>query len=120
MLRDLAGLLRKRLFEDFPASGKAFQRVIRERMAKEADPLLAEKEALAKDFAKASVREISLADARNLIVANEWLGNLGSTEHAWGLSLVTTSQVASALAPRLERKSGHPSVVRNTQTKSSL
>lgn len=72
-------------FEDFPANGKAFQRVIRERMAKEADPLLAEKEALAKDFAKASVREVSLADARNLIVANEWLGNLGSAEHAWGL-----------------------------------
>ncbi len=72
-------------FEDYPANGKAFQRVIRERMAKEADPLLAEKEALAKDFTNASVREISLADARNLIVANEWLGNLGSTEHAWGL-----------------------------------
>ena len=72
-------------FDDFPASGKAFQRVIRERMAKEADPLLAEKEALAKDFTNAIVREISLADARNLIVANEWLGNLGSAEHAWGL-----------------------------------
>jgi len=72
-------------FEDYPANGKAFQRVIRERMAKEPDPLLAEKEALAKDFTNASVREISLADARNLIVANEWLGNLGSVEHAWGL-----------------------------------
>jgi len=72
-------------FDDFPASGKAFQRVIRERMAKEADPLLAEKEALAKNFANASVREISLADARNVIVANEWLGNLGSAEHSWGL-----------------------------------
>ena len=72
-------------FEDFPANGKAFQRVIRERMAKEADPLLAEKDALAKDFTNASVREISLADACNVIVANEWLGNLGSAEHAWGL-----------------------------------
>ena len=75
-------------FEDFPTNGKAFQRVIRERrerMAKEADPLLPEKQALAKDFTHANVREISLADARNLIVANEWLGNLGSAEHAWGL-----------------------------------
>ena len=72
-------------FEDYPANGKAFQRVIRERMAEQPDPLLAEKMALAADFTNASVREISLADARNLIVANEWLGNLGSTEHAWGL-----------------------------------
>jgi hypothetical protein len=72
-------------FEDYPANGKAFQRVIRERMAKEADPLLAEKEALAKDFAKASVREISLADARNVIVGHEYLGALGSVEHAYAL-----------------------------------
>ena len=72
-------------FEDFPANGKAFQRVIRERMAEQPDPLLAEKMALAADFKNASVREISLADARNLIVAQEWLGNLGSTEHAFGL-----------------------------------
>src|SRR5579872_889113 len=72
-------------FEDFPANGKAFQRVIRERMAEQPDPLLAEKQALAADFKNAVVREIALADARNLIVANEWLGNLGSAEHAWGL-----------------------------------
>ncbi len=37
-------------FEDFPANGKAFQRVIRERMAEQPDPLLAEKVALAADF----------------------------------------------------------------------
>lgn len=72
-------------FEDFPANGKAFQRVIRERMAEQPDPLLAKKLALAADFKNAFVREISLADARNLIVAQEWLGNLGSTEHAFGL-----------------------------------
>ena len=72
-------------FEDFPANGKAFQRVIRERMAEQHDPLLAEKMALAADFKNATVREIPLVEARNLIVANEWLGNLGSTEHAWGL-----------------------------------
>ena len=73
-------------FEDYPANGKAFQRVIRERMAKEPDPLLSEKLALAADFKNATVREISLADARNLIVGFEWLACLGSTEHAFSLS----------------------------------
>jgi len=72
-------------FVDYPANGKAFQRVIRERMAEEPDPLSAEKLVLASDFKNASVREISLEDARNLIVAQEWLGSLGSTEHAFGL-----------------------------------
>jgi hypothetical protein len=72
-------------FEDYPANGKAFQRVIRERIAREADPLLSQKLALAADFKNASVREISLADARNLVVGAEFLGNLGSAEHAWGL-----------------------------------
>ena len=72
-------------FEDYPANGKAFQRVIRERIAKEPDPLVAEKEALAKDFTNASVREISLADARNVIVGHEYLGALGSVEHAYAL-----------------------------------
>ena len=72
-------------FEDFPANGKAFQRTIRERMAERPDPLIAEKMSLAADFENAIVREISLAEARNLVVAQEWLGNLGSTEHAFGL-----------------------------------
>ena len=67
-------------FEDYPANGKAFQRVIRERMAEQPDPLLAEKMALAADFKNASVREISLADARNVIVGHEYLGALGSAE----------------------------------------
>jgi len=72
-------------FEDFPANGKAFQRVIRERMAKQPDPLLPEKMALAADFKNATVREISLAEARNVILTQEWLGNLGSSEFAFGL-----------------------------------
>jgi len=72
-------------FEDFPANGKAFQRVIRERMADQPDPLLAEKKALAADFKNATVREISLAEARNLVVTFEWLASLGSSEHAFGL-----------------------------------
>jgi hypothetical protein len=54
-------------------------------MAEEPDPLLAKKLSLAADFKNATVREISLEDARNLIVAQEWLGSLGSTEHAFGL-----------------------------------
>jgi hypothetical protein len=72
-------------FEDYPANGKAFQRVIRERMAVQPDPLLPEKMALAADFKNASVREISLAEARNVVVTQEWLGNLGSAEFAYGL-----------------------------------
>jgi hypothetical protein len=72
-------------FKDFPANGKAFQRVIRERMAEEPDPLLSEKQALATDFRNASVREISLMDARNVIVGHEYLGTLGSPEFAYGL-----------------------------------
>src|SRR5262249_27661709 len=72
-------------FEDYPANGKAFQRVIRERMAAQPNPLLPEKMAFAADFKNASVREISLADSRNLIVCFEWLACLGSTEHAFGL-----------------------------------
>jgi hypothetical protein len=72
-------------FEDYPANGKAFQRVIRERMAEEPDPLLSEKMALAADFKNATVREISLAEARNQVVAFEWLASLGSAEFAYGL-----------------------------------
>ena len=72
-------------FEDYPANGKAFQRVIRERMAEQPDPLLAEKMALAAEFKNASVREISLENARNVITGHEYLGTLGSSEFAYGL-----------------------------------
>jgi hypothetical protein len=72
-------------FEDYPAHGKAFQRVIRERMAEQPDPLLAEKMALAADFKNATVREISLAEARNQVIVFEWLACLGASEHAFGL-----------------------------------
>jgi len=73
-------------FQDYPANGKAFQRVIRERMAEEPDPLLSKKIALAADFKNASVREISLEDARNVLMGHEYLGTLGSAEHAYSLS----------------------------------
>jgi len=72
-------------FEDYPANGKAFQRVIRERMAEQPDPLLAEKLALAADFKNATVREISLAEARNVLMGHEYLGTLGSAEFSYGL-----------------------------------
>jgi hypothetical protein len=72
-------------FKEFPTNGKCHQRTIREMMADQPDPLLIEKKALAADFENATVREISLAEARNLVVASEWLGNLGSSEFAFGL-----------------------------------
>jgi hypothetical protein len=72
-------------FEDYPANGKAFQRVIRERMSDQPDPLLSEKLALAADFNNAGVREISLEDARNVLMGHEYLGTLGSAEFAYGL-----------------------------------
>ena len=72
-------------FAVYPANGKAFQRVIRERMAEQPDLLIGEKLALAADFKNAVVREISLAEARNVVVTQEWLGNLGSSEFAFGL-----------------------------------
>lgn len=73
-------------FKDYPANGKAFQRVIRERMAKDPDPLLPEKTALAADFRNATVREISLEDGRNVLVGHEYLGTLGSAEYAYCLN----------------------------------
>jgi hypothetical protein len=72
-------------FKEFPSNEKCHQRVIREHMAEQPDPLLKEKKALAEDFASAVVREISYAEARNVILANEWLGNLGTTEFSYGL-----------------------------------
>ena len=72
-------------FRELPTNGKCHQRIVREMMAEQPDPLLGEKKALAADFKNATVREISLADARSVIVANEFLGTLGSAEHAFGL-----------------------------------
>jgi hypothetical protein len=72
-------------FHEFPSNGKCHQRVIRDHMAQQTDPLLAEKQILASDFKKAFVREITFAEARNLILTNEWLGNMGTTEFSFGL-----------------------------------
>jgi hypothetical protein len=72
-------------FEEFPSNGKCHQRVIRERMAQQPEPDLEEKRRLATDFKNAVVREISYEEAKNLILANEWLGNMGTTEFSFGL-----------------------------------
>jgi hypothetical protein len=72
-------------FQDFPNDGKAHQRVVRERMAEQPEPDLEEKTRLAANLKNAVVREITLSEARNLIVSQEWLGNLGSSEFAYGL-----------------------------------
>jgi len=69
----------------YPATGKAHQRVVREMMAEQPEVDLEEKRRLAKDFTHATVREISYAEAKDLILANEWLGSMGSTEWAYGL-----------------------------------
>ncbi len=72
-------------FQEFPSNGKAHQRVIRERMAEQPDLLLAEKKALASDFEHATVREISFEEAKNVVLAAEWLGTMGTTEFSFGL-----------------------------------
>ena len=54
-------------------------------MAKQPEPQLKEKRALAANFKNAVVRAISYDEAKNLILANEWLGNMGTTEFTYGL-----------------------------------
>src|SRR6202790_525590 len=59
---------------------KAHQRVIREREAEISPREIA-------DLSTAEVREISFAEARKVILKFEWLGNMGTTERAFGLFL---------------------------------
>jgi hypothetical protein len=61
------------------------QRIIREQHAKEHDPFLAEKITLARSFEHATVREISKAAAKTIILKYEWLGNMGCTDYTFGL-----------------------------------
>jgi hypothetical protein len=72
-------------FREFPSNAKCHQRVIRERMAEQPEPDLEKKRKLAADFRNAVVREITYDEARNVILANEWLGNMGTTEFSFGL-----------------------------------
>lgn len=72
-------------FKQPPSNGRAHQRLIREHMATQPEADLEEKMRLAADFKNATVREITYSEAKNVILANEWLGNLGTTEWAYGL-----------------------------------
>ena len=72
-------------FKQPPSNGKAHQRLIREHMATQPEADLEEKQRLASDFKNASVRQISYDEAKNVIMANEWLGNMGTTEWTYGL-----------------------------------
>jgi hypothetical protein len=72
-------------FKQPSSNGKAHQRLIREHMATQPEANLEERVRLAADFKNATVREITYDEAKNVILANEWLGNLGTTEWAYGL-----------------------------------
>ena len=63
----------------------AHQRIIREKHAREKDPVLADKRFLAQSFDSASVREIPNAVAKQVIKKYEWLGNMGCTDYSFGL-----------------------------------
>jgi hypothetical protein len=67
-------------------TGKAHQRLVREQRAKLPDPLLEEKLKVASDFSKATVREITYDEAKNVIYANEYLGTMpGGVIACYGL-----------------------------------
>lgn len=63
----------------------AHQRLIRERNARFPESKLEEKRQLAATMRNASVREISYEAAKNIILAYEWLGNMGTTDYTFGL-----------------------------------
>ena len=64
---------------------KAHQHLIRERLALEPDPFIEEKRALAASLKNGVVREISKSEAKKIILKYEWLGNMGTTDYAFGL-----------------------------------
>jgi hypothetical protein len=72
-------------FRDFENTGKAFQRQIREHLATLDEPNLEEKRRLASDLKNATIREISRADSRALLLQFEWLAGLGSGEFYFGM-----------------------------------
>lgn len=72
-------------FKPFENNGKAHQRIIRERLARMPEPDIEEKRRLAADLSTATIREISRADARGLLMQFEWLASMGSGEFYFGL-----------------------------------
>jgi hypothetical protein len=98
-------------------TGKAHQRLVREHRAKLPDPLLEEKQKLAADFTHARVEQISYDIAKNVVLANEYLGSMGSVTHCFGLyfgehlgsvvcfgSVAGTKVAASACGPEHAEK----------------
>lgn len=77
----------KKGFRSLPIAktGKAHQRLVREHRATLPDPLLKEKRKLAADFTHARVEQISYDTAKNVVLANEYLGSMGSVSHCFGL-----------------------------------
>jgi hypothetical protein len=74
-------------FRDYQSNGKAFQRQIREHLATLDEPDLEKKRRLASDLKNATIREISRADSRALLLQFEWLAGLGSGEYYFGMWL---------------------------------
>jgi len=72
-------------FKDFENTGKAFQRQIREHLATLDEPDIEEKRRLASDLNNATIREISRADCRGLLLQHEWLATIGSGEFFVGM-----------------------------------
>lgn len=86
--KDLALIAKlERGFKPLPVAetGKAHQRLVREQRAKLPDPLLEEKRKAAADFSNARVEQISYDVAKNVVLANEYLGSMGSAIHCFGL-----------------------------------
>ncbi len=67
------------------SSHKAHQRLIRERLALEPNPLLDVKQALASSLKNAWVREIEHETAKTIILHYEWLNTMGTTDFQFGL-----------------------------------
>ena len=64
---------------------KAHQKHIRDSHANEPDLFIEEKRELAASLKNAWVREIDYQAAQEIILKYEWLGNMGTTRHAFGL-----------------------------------
>ena len=105
-------------FQEFPSNGKCHQRLIREHMAAQPEPDLEEKRTLAADFKNAVVREISYDEAKNLILANEWLGNSAVLNMRTGCSLDSILRASFASDVQRVQTSPPPSAVPRTRTKS--
>lgn len=77
----------EQLTADLPefSENKCHQKQVREAAAKLPEPDLAEKLEAAATLKNASVREISFNEAKELILANEYLGSMGTSKHQVGL-----------------------------------